>query len=280
MLPRRLPIGRLAALVAVLVAAIVIATHSWAPRWRPLRPGIDFALMRADRICRRGSPDVAVLRIDPALARISVHHYTQLPGGEPLSIVDWLGETHALAVFNAGQYYPDYGYMGILVSDGRPISARPHAEFRAALVAEPVGGGAGAHVLDLAPDSIAMVARAWREVAQSFMLFDGDGNVRVRRTDQDANRTVVAEDRLGRLLVFTTEGSCTLWDFAQWLKQSRLGLVHAMSMDGGLEAELCVHSGRFAYASFGHWNPSSGGANARAGGGRVPLPAVIAVSAR
>ena len=103
MLPRRLPIGRLAALTAVLVAAIVIATHSWAPRWRPLSRGVEFTLMRADRICRRGSPDVAVLRIDPAQARISVHHYTQLAGGTPLSIVDWLAETRALAVFNAGQ---------------------------------------------------------------------------------------------------------------------------------------------------------------------------------
>jgi len=280
MLPRRLPIGRLATLTAVAVGAIVIATHNWAPRWRPLRPGVEFTLLRADRFCRRGSPDVAVLRIDPVLARISVHHYTQMPDGAPLSVVDWLSATRAIAVFNAGQYYPDYGYMGVLVSGGRAISPRPHAEFRAALVAEPVGGGGGAHVLDLAPDSIAMVAQAWREVAQSFMLFDGGGNIRVRHTDQDANRTVVAEDRFGHLLVFTTEGSYTLWDLAQWLKQSRLDLVHAMSMDGGLEAEMCVHSGRFAYASFGHWNPSTNRTTQREGGGRVPLPAVIAVSAR
>ena len=280
MLARRLPIGRLAGLIAIAVAALVIATHSWAPRWRTLGPGIEFALMRADRYCRRGSPDVAVLRVDPARARIAVHHYTRLSDPTPLPVVDWLQSTHAIAVFNAGQYYPDNTYMGILVSGGRPISTRPHPEFRGALVAEPVGGGAGAHVLDLAPDSLAMVAQAWREVAQSFMLFDGGGNVRVRHTDQDANRTVVAEDRLGHLLVFTSEGSYTLWDFAQWMKQSRLGLTHAMSMDGGLEAEMCVHAGRFAYASFGHWNPGDRASDDRESGGRVPLPAVITVSAR
>ncbi|HTO92280.1 MAG TPA: phosphodiester glycosidase family protein [Candidatus Sulfotelmatobacter sp.] len=280
MISRRLPIGRLAALVAVAVGAIVIATHSWAPRWRPLAPGIDFALMRADRFCRRGSPDVAVLRIDPVRARIAVHHYSRLPDPRPLPVTEWLATTRAIAVFNAGQYYPDYGYMGILVSGGRPISAKPHPEFRAALVAEPVGGGAGAHVLDLAPESLAIVAQAWREVAQSFMLFDSDGELRVRHTDQDANRTVVGEDRLGHLLVFTTEGSYTLWDLAQWLKESRLGLVHAMSMDGGLEAEMCIRSGRFAYASFGHWNPRASRSSDPDDAGRVPLPAVISVSAR
>jgi uncharacterized protein YigE (DUF2233 family) len=277
-LHRRLPIGRLAAVAALAAGAYVLAQQGGMSRWRTLSPGVEFTLLRGGSYCRRGSPDVAVLRLDPARVRFGVHHYTQRPEGRPLSVVEWMRATHGLAVFNAGQYYPDYSYMGLLVSDGQALSPRPHPEFRGALVAEPVGGGAGAHVLDLRPDSLKMVAQAWREVAQSLMLFDRDGRLRVRRSDSDANRTVVAEDRLGRLLVFTSEGAYTLYDFSRWLKETRLGLVHAMSMDGGLEAEMCVHDGRFAYASFGHWNPR--GNTPPAEGGRVPLPAVISVSAR
>ena len=276
---RRLPVGRLAVLATLAVGIFVLARPGVAPRWRTLAPGLEFTLMRGDPYCRRGSPEIAVLRIDPARATIAVHHYTQRTEQRPLSIVEWMRATGAVAAFNAGQYYPDYSYMGMLVSGGRAIFARPHPEFRAALVADPVGGGAGAHVLDLAPDSLVNVARAWREVAQSFMLFDRSGNVRVRQSGQESNRTVVAEDRLGRLLVLTSEGGYTLWEFARWLQDSKLEVAHAMSMDGGLEAELCVHAGRFAYASFGHWNPRTGpGADSE--GGRVPLPAVITVSAR
>ncbi len=271
--------GRLAAVAAVAVGAFVLAQEGVGPHWRTLRPGVEFALMRGGSYCRRGSQDIAVLRFDPARVRLGVHHYAQRPEGRPLSIVEWLAATRAFAVFNAGQYYPDYSYMGLLVSDGHPLSARPHPDFRAALVAEPVGGGAGAHVLDLSPDSLRMVARAWREVAQSFMLFDRNGAVRVRRSDQDANRTVVGEDRLGRILVFTSEGAYTLWDFARWVQEAKLGILRAMSMDGGLEAEMCVREGRFAYASFGHWNPAARSDDTPEGG-RLPLPAVISLEAR
>ena len=264
---------------ALIVGAVMLARSPRAPRWRALGPGIEFTLMRGDPYCRRGSPEIAALRIDPARVAIAVHHYTERPEGRPLGVVEWLRATHALAAFNAGQYYPDYTYMGLLASGGKMLSAQTHPSFRAALVAEPVGGGAGAHVLDLSPDSLADVARAWREVAQSFMLFDRSGAIRVRHSNQEAKRTIVAEDRQGRLLVFSSEGDYTLWELARWLLDAKLDLLHAMSMDGGLEAEMCVHVGRFGYASFGHWNPN---ARPDAGdeGGRVPLPAVITVSAR
>jgi uncharacterized protein YigE (DUF2233 family) len=272
--------GRLAAVAALSAGVFVLARQGSAPRWRTLQPGVEFTLLRGGSYCRRGSPDIAVLRFDPSRVRLGVHHYSQRSEGRPLSVVEWLTATGGFAVFNAGQYYPDYSYMGLLVSNGHAISERAHPDFRAALVAEPVGGGAGAHVLDLRPDSLKIVAQAWREVAQSFMLLDRSGVVRVRRSDQEANRTVVAEDRLGRMLVFTSEGAYTLFDFARWLREAHLDLVHAMSMDGGLEAEMCVHSGRFAYASFGHWDPRSSSALNAAEGGRVPLPAVISLGTR
>jgi len=64
-------------------------------------------------------------------------------------------------------------------------------------------------------------------------------------------------------------------DLAHVLRQSTLQLRHAMSMDGGREAELVVTRAAFRYASFGQWSsedehPSSPAA-------RVPLPAVISV---
>src|SRR5262249_37659924 len=112
----------------------------------------------------------------------------------------------------------------------------------------------------------------WGELAQSFMLFDRGGHSRVRRTDQVANRTAVAEDLRGRIVVATSEGAYTLWDFGRLLAGSSLGLTHAMSMDGGREAELCVRSGSFRYANYARWE------EAERGHGAVPLPAVVAVS--
>ena len=186
-------------------------------------------------------------------------------------MLEWQRSTGALAVFNAGQFYPDFRYMGVLVCGGDTVSAHPHAEFKAALVAD----SGRAHVLDLARVPLGS-PRGWSDVAQSFMLFDHDGGVRVRRSTRIANRTVVGEDERGWIVVCVSEGAYTLADFADLLRAAPLKLTHAMSMDGGLEAELVVSTGAFRYASFGDW-PRDGEPSAP--GGVVPLPAVITVEA-
>lgn len=266
--------------VVAVVAAVVLWQSARPPYWHVLRPGLEFATLRGEPWCRRGSSAIAVLRVDPDRIRLRVHHYRALGEAEPPGIVEWRRRLDALAVFNAGQYYPDRSYMGLLVSGGRRVSRDLHPTYRAALVAEPDSGTRGsarARVLDLDEHPLDAQKPGWGEVAQSYMLFDRGTGARVRRTDRVANRTVVAEDSDGRLLVFVSEGGYTLGDFAQMLMESPFRLSHAMSMDGGLEAELVVRAGAFAYASFGQWD----GARApSAPGARVPLPAVISLEAR
>ena len=268
------PVGRIAGVIALAVGIWAIAQGTGAPHWRTLQPGVEFAMLHGEPYCRRGSSDIALLRLDPAQVTLRVLHYSREPERRPFTPIEWRRRYRALAVFNAGQYYPDLSYMGLLVSGGEPISTRPHPRFRAALVASPIEGSENARVLDLEHVTLARARRQWREIAQSFMLFDQRGVLRVRKTDQVANRTVVAEDRHGKLVVVASEGGYTLWEFAELLERAPLGLSHAMSMDGGHEAELCVESGRFRYANFGRWD------GATEPEGAVPLPAVIAVLGR
>jgi hypothetical protein len=132
-------------------------------------------------------------------------------------------------------------------------------------------------VLDLDRDTLDP-RTGWKEVAQSFMLFDREGGARVRRSDQVANRTVVAEDQEGRMVLVTSEGGYTLRDLVTVLREAPLGLTHAMAMDGGHEAQLCVRAGNFRYASFGRWRTED--QKPAAWDVQVPLPAVVVLEAR
>ena len=275
---RRVPVVRLTVLAAAIVAAVLLSRTSGTPRFRELQPGMEFAMFRGEPYCRMGLSEIAVLRLDPRQVRLHMSHYTQLAERLPLDILEWERRSGALAVFNAGQYYPDYSYMGLFVSDGEAVSSRLHSEFKAALVASPRSGGPGARVLDLDEHPIRADELPWREVAQSFMLFDGEGSIRVRKSGQVAYRTVVGEDEQGRILVIATEGGYTLYELAGLLKTLPLGLRHAMSMDGGEEAALCVHSGAFFYASFGQRLPLGTVPNPIRP--TVPLPAVVTVLPR
>jgi len=272
----RVPVGRLAALAGVIVAVVAIAQAARTPHWRELAPGVEFGTLRGEPFCRTGSSAIALLRLDPRRVRLRALHFLRQPDHLPLTISEWRRRSGAIAVFNAGQYYPDYRYMGLFVSDGDVVSARPHGGFRAALVAEPSGADSTraprARVLDLLHDTLDTAHPAWRQVAQSFMLFGHDGAPRVRQSDQIASRTVVGEDEKGRIVVVTSEGGYTLWDFARLLHGAGLGMVHAMSMDGGHEAQLLIDMRGFRYAS---WTRDPATAV-----DPVPLPAVIAVVPR
>ena len=272
---RRIPIARLTVLAAAVVAAILLSRSAGAPRFHTLRPGMEFALLRGEPYCRMGPSEIAVLRLDPRRVRIRMAHYTQLQERLPLDILEWERRTGALAVFNAGQYYPDYSYMGLFVSGGHVVSGDLHSDFKAALVASPRSGGPRARVLDLDKHPIRADELPWREVAQSFRLFDDDGRIRVRKSNQVAYRTAVGEDAQGRLLVIATEGGYTLYELAGLLQTLPLGLRRAMSMDGGDEAVLCIRCGAFRYASFGH--RLSDGSVPNPLRPTVPLPAVVAV---
>ncbi len=274
MMRSRFPVARVSALVAVVVGAFLISQRTAGPHWRELAAGIEFATLTGEPYCRSGSTAIAALRLDPAHVRLRMRHYTAEPEKRPLDITEWQRRSGALAVFNAGQYYGDYSYMGLLASGGRLISRRPHPTYRAALVAGPRHGGRSARVLDLSRDPLHPDSLRWAEVAQSFMLFDRAGTVRVRRSDQVANRTAVGEDARGRLVVLTTEGGYTLHDFALLLRRAPLDLALAMAMDGGREAEMMVRAGGFRYASFGQWERGA------APPAPVPLPSVVTVEPR
>ncbi len=150
----RLPVGRIAALAAVAVGAFLVLRGGGGPHWRTLKPGLEFATMRGTPFCRQGSQEIALLRIDPARAVVRVHHYSLEAVDAPPGIVAWQRLTGAHAVFNAGQFYPDWSYMGMLVSNGHVVSKRAHPGYKAALVAAPAEGGPAARVLDLDRDEL------------------------------------------------------------------------------------------------------------------------------
>src|SRR5262245_15990879 len=108
---RRLPVRRIPALAASLVAVHVLIRRAPGPPWKPLRPGLEFAMLSGDPFCRRGSSQIAMLRIDPVRAQVRVHYFGMTAEKRPLDAVDWQRATGADAIFNAGQFTPDWSYL-------------------------------------------------------------------------------------------------------------------------------------------------------------------------
>ncbi len=222
--------------------------------WRTLAPGLEFALSQKLAPARSGSPELAILRIDPARYAFRVLAADRDQPG--LTAGEWQENSKALAVFNAGLYTPEGRHLGYLLAGGKRLSPMVPQQDGLFLAGPKGSGHPPARIIDLRYTTFDPKFSPYTQAAQSLMLLDRFGQVRVRRSPKVASRTALACDQQGRILVMVTEGGHTLWELAQALKDSGLGLREVMAMDGGAESQLEVRVGDFSYTHYGRPSPA------------------------
>jgi len=250
------------------------------PAWRQLGPGLATRSVDGSAICRKGSPAIRIVRLDPAHWRLDVFHYSE-KDERPVDIERWARRTGAPVAVNAGQYYPDRRPMGLFIKEGKNLGTPLIRPWKGMLVAEPGAdpNAPRADILDLEYQSFDPLQSPWSIAVQSFMIVDHKGKKRVRRSEWHANRTILATDSRSALLMIHTEGAYTLWELAGWLFSSDLDVRHAMSLDGGLESQMVIRTGGMDYLSTGQWNVDDRGDHSLPGI-RRSLPAIIAIFPR
>ena len=231
-------------------------THT-SPQWQTLGRGLSFTRVE---VIREGEDrevvaTLAVVKIDPASNAFRVFHHA------PQSITAWQQELQAPIVFNASYYGPGYEPVGLIIADGKASGPANNRQMRGMFVAEPKGISPDlprATILDLLATPINPKNLPWTQGVQSFpLLLDYKGNIRVRDSEKNSNRTVIATDRVGNILVFNTSNRYfTLREMAQFLKASKFEIDSAMNLDGGSEAQLLIKTKDFEYFSPPAWeNP-------------------------
>ena len=89
---QRLPLLGLLILTIAVVGAVLVTQRVRGPQWRALEPGLEFTTIHGGPYCRRGSANIAVLRVDPRRFRIGVRHFSTGTGETPPGALDWLWE--------------------------------------------------------------------------------------------------------------------------------------------------------------------------------------------
>jgi hypothetical protein len=271
-------IGVAAAIAAAAVAWLVLRSPENGVPAAPIRlDSVGAVVFHVDTsaITRRGPPRMIVVRLDGPVELVP-HHYRGAAVGEPRPIGDWADVLEAPILFNAGQFDEKLDHLGWLKADGNWIALHRKKKWMGLLVSGPIDGEPWAGVIDLEHAS-SDIAERYRHVIQSMMLVDDDGKVRVRDSDRSACRTVVGQDRKGRILIMVTEGAVTLADLARWLPKSGLGVVRAMNLDGGIEAQLAVRTPALQMAIYGQYGTGTTVFDGGPGEIRYPLPTVIEV---
>ena len=188
-----------------------------------------------------GVAPLVVVEIDPDRYRFAVHYYQQDGFSEPLDIRQWQEQTGHDLVFNAGLFRENYAYLGLLYGNGRSLGSKRHTTWQGLFAAEPAADRSRrARVLDLTFDTFDEQQVPYREVAQSLMLLDRTGKIRVRQTGKRAHQTLVAEQSDGHLLVLKTTEVVSLHALGECLRDAFPSLRQVMAMDGGSSTDLAV----------------------------------------
>ena len=245
-----------------------------------LGDGLSISVWNPHTHCPDVAPLVAI-EIDPDRYRFTVHYYQQEGFSDPLDIHQWQERTGHDLVFNAGLFRENYAYLGLLYGNGRSLGSKRHPTWLGLFVAEPVEDRSRrARVLDLTFDTFDERQPPYREVAQSLMLLDRTGKVRVRQTGKRAHQTLVAEQGNGHLLILKTTEAVSLHALGECLRDAFPSLRQVMAMDGGSSSDVAVspllRQATSKMAGVHTWMPLLEGSIAT----HVGLPAVIGVSPR
>jgi len=242
--------------------------------------GLSISVWNPPTQCPDVAPLIAV-EIDPDRYSFTVHYYQQDGFSDPLDIRQWQERTGHDLVFNAGLFRENYAYLGLLYGNGRSLGSKRHATWLGLFVAEPAADRSRrARVLDLTFDTFDERQVPYREVAQSLMLLDRTGKIRVRQTGKRAHQTLVAEQSNGHLLVLKTTEVVSLYALGECLRDAFPSLRQVMAMDGGSSSDIAVSpSLRQATSKLDglhSWMPLLEDSIAT----HVGLPAVIGISPR
>jgi uncharacterized protein YigE (DUF2233 family) len=205
-----------------------------------LGDGLSISVWNPRTQCPDVAPLVAV-EIDPDRYRFAVHYYQQDGFSDPLDIHQWQERTGHDLVFNAGLFRENYAYLGLLYGNGRSLGSKRHVTWLGLFVAEPAENHSRrARVLDLTYDVFDERQPPYREVAQSLMLLDRTGKIRVRQTGKRAHQTLVAEQGNGHLVILKTTEVVSLYALGECLRDAFPSLRQVMAMDGGSSSDVAV----------------------------------------
>jgi len=248
--------------------------------WDHPAEGLAIGVWDPSSVCS-DVPPLVVSEIDPLRYRIFVHYFRNEPFEEPPDIHEWQRRTGHDLVFNAGLFRENFSYLGLLYAQGKPVGGKRHTSWMGLFVAEPTEAGAAtAGILDLSIDPFNEQQPPYGEAAQSLMLLDRTGKVRVNPTGKQSQQTIVGELKNGHILLMKTTEPVSLHAMGRCLHEAYPQIRQAMAMDGGSSSDVSISpalqkaaekaAGTHSWVALLNSGPT----------GHIGLPAVIGISPR
>jgi len=247
---------RLGAVLGLLSLAVALMGISPQPvrasdiSWNATATGIEYSQVPINAENKRQGT-LIIVRIDPAHAMFRVYYHE----GHRKTIAGWARELPGAAIIVNANYFRGNGLPIGLVKIGGDLL-------------NPASGRTDSGIFEMRDEAISIhapipVSTATPSAPQPYAeSFEGhpfiitNGNPEVEYADDiamtRARRTVLAQDDHGRILIIVASPiELTLPEMATWLKNSGLGIVTALNLDGGSSSQIHVAPAVYSALEYG-----------------------------
>ena len=201
-------------------------------QWRTIKPNDD------------EMAQLKVLRVDPAQYRFRAVYQSR----EPYTLATWQSrEQDHVALVNANFFDHEYRALGLVVSDGVSFGT-PYRERGGSLLVK--GDTISVHA------NRSLTDRDWEAAEQAVQGFpllveDGQPTYFSQSDTQRTRRTVVAQDKDGRILILVAPFlGLSLPDLSAYLASSDMNVHTAFNLDGGRSTMMSVPDINYKLPSF------------------------------
>jgi hypothetical protein len=242
-----------------LLIVLVISRAAAPPDWQTISNGMELryvTLRGSDALA--GSP-IAVLRIDPRLWELEVMGASRTGESVGHTAREWCERHNFTAAINAGMFKTDYKtHLGYLRNREHVNNEAANAYQSVAAFDPRQPATAPFRIFDLdAPGvSLASILKDYASAVQNLRLIKRPDSNRWAQQDRKWSEAALGEDDAGRVLFIFSRAPFSMHDLNQGLLASGIGLVAAQHLEGGPEAQLYVHAGKFELEMFGSYETS------------------------
>ncbi len=201
--------------------------------WAQAAPGIQIRTEKWKSAS--GDEDiVTIARLDLSHVHISVGYQPD----NPLTMSEWMQQTHALALINGGYFLANNTSAALVVANGQSYGTS--YGLSGGMLSVDKQGNVSLRSLGIQPYNAA--TEQLQQATQSWPMLMINGKRTQLDTDASSRRrSVIATDKQGHLLLIVSPGQAfSLDELADQLATSDLDIQNALNLDGGASTGLYV----------------------------------------
>ena len=264
-----------------LVSVTDVGSAVSATDWQTLSPGMELKFVPIRRANTPENARITVLRIDAHLWELRAMGTSSTGENANHTARDWCEAQGLTAAINAGMFKTDgKTHVGLMrsrehINNGNANNYQSVAAFDPH---EP--DSAPFHIFDLDAPQVTMqsILRDYDSAVQNLRLIKRPGSNQWGKQDRMWSEAALGEDDLGRVLFIFSRTPFSMHELNEELLASGIGVVAAQHLEGGPEAQLYVHAGKFKLEQFGSYETSFRENDSNAA--PWPIPNVLGVRPR